>query len=565
MELSPGTALGTLLLSLTIVFGTGSAAKAADASIQVIVGQDGSAECWLGKQSLGRITPIVFTKGWNSCQFGLDGPYPATHWAANLPDGAKIALTATVDVLPQGLHFKVRMTPSRDTQALAARMAWDAPYGLWQGQPYQWKGGGGFVPVSKSANVVIAETQAPWVTLGPSGVLDGLTMALSSTALSTQLADSRAWGGNLTVILSHGEKDSPWDWSKGETKAFDFTVSFNRPVVQVHGQALQRPFPYRELPVTFEDAPAGVTLSGTLSLPPGPGPFPVAEMIIGSGPNPRDGYGGGGYFLVISDDLVRHGIATLRYDKRGTGESTGRFQGAGNQDFADDAAAGLAFLKTRPEIDPSKIGLIGHSEGGRVAPLAAARTQAAAFVVILSGPGQRGLELLEGRWDRADAALPADLRGARHRMRRKALDAELQWTGGSGWREQAHAAVQEELGPLSKAYPTAVADGEAFWKDNFAGFTVDAASHFYLAYDPKDSLKALKCPVLALAGGLDDSYYPDEQVPGIKAGLKAGKNPDATVKILPGLDHSLNSNVPGQAIDPGALALMRDWIVSHTR
>ena len=554
--------LGLGLFCLLPAFCPGSdAPKPSKDAIQVLLGPDGSAECWLGKQSLGSISPIVFTQGWNACMFGLDGPYPATHWAANLPDGAKISLSATVEALPQGLHFRVSMTPSQDTQALAARMAWNAPYSLWQGQPYQWKGGGGFVPVSKPANVVIAQTEAPLVTLGPSSALDGLTMDLSSTALSTQLADSRAWGGNLSIIFSHGEKDaSPWAWAKGEAKDFDFTVSFNRPVAGQPSQGLKRPFPYREVPVTFENAPAGVTLSGTLSLPAGPGPFPVAEMIIGSGPNP-----GGGYFLVISDDLVRHGIATLRYDKRGTGESTGKFKGAGNQDFADDAAAGLAFLKTRPEIDGSKIGLIGHSEGGRVAPLVAARTQAAAFVVILSGPGKRGLELLEDRWDRSDAALPKALRQARHRMRRKALEAELQWSGGDAWRDRAHAAVQEEMGPLSKDYPTALADGEAFWKDNFAGFTVDPASHFYLSYDPKDSLQALKCPVLALAGGADDSYYPDEQVPGIQAGLKAGKNPDATVKVLPGLDHSLNSNVPGQAIDPGALALMRDWIIAHTR
>ena len=535
-------------------------------SIRVLTAPDGSAECWLGKQPLGIISPIVFTQGWQACLFGLDGPYPGNQWAATLPDGCKVALSATVEVLPLGLHFRVAMTPSQDTLALAARMAWNTPYGPWQGRPYHWEGGGGMVPVSKVAGVAIAHTPASPVTLGPSQALDGLAAVLSTTGLDTQLADSRAWGGNLSLIFSHAEPDTaPWAWPKGQAKIFDFSIFFNRGMDELSFQKPQRPFPYREEAVTFVDAPAGVTLSGTLSLPPGPGPFPVAEMIIGSGPNPRDGYGGGGYFLVISDDLVRHGIATLRYDKRGTGESTGKFQGAGNQDFADDAVAGLDFLRTRPEINPREIGLIGHSEGGRVAPLAAARSQAAAFVVILSGPGKPGSELMLDRWDRKDADPPRDLRQARQRMRRKMIEAELQWSGDNAWRDRAHAAVQEELGPMAKDHPTAVEEGEAFWKDNFATFTVDPASHFYLSYDPKDSLKALKCPVLALAGELDDSYYPDEQVPGIKAGLKAGKNPDATVKVLSGLDHSLSSGAPGQAIDPQALALLRDWIVQRTR
>ncbi len=157
-----------------------------------------------------------------------------------------------------------------------------------------------------------------------------------------------------------------------------------------------KPYPYIEEDVSYANAKAPeVTLAGTLTLPRGAGPFPVALLICGSGPHDRDeALLGHKPFLVISDYLTRHGIAVLRYDKRGVAKSTGSYALAKTSDFATDAEAGIAYLKTRKEIDPHRIGLIGHSEGGTIAPLVASRNPEIAWIVLLAGTGLRGDEIL---------------------------------------------------------------------------------------------------------------------------------------------------------------------------
>ena len=138
-----------------------------------------------------------------------------------------------------------------------------------------------------------------------------------------------------------------------------------------------------------------VHLAGTLTLPQGKGPFPAVLMITGSGPQDRDeSIVGHRPFLVLADALTRRGIAVLRSDDRGVGRSTGAFDTATSADFADDAEGGLTFLKGRREIDSKKIGLLGHSEGGVIAPMVAARApEGVAFLVLLAGTGVSGESL----------------------------------------------------------------------------------------------------------------------------------------------------------------------------
>ncbi len=137
-------------------------------------------------------------------------------------------------------------------------------------------------------------------------------------------------------------------------------------------------------------------LAGTLTLPKGKGPFPAVVMITGSGAQDRDeALLGHKPFLVIADRLTRDGIAVLRVDDRGFGKSTGDFLKASIEDFAVDTEAQAAWLRKRPDIDPRHIGLIGHSEGGIVGPMVAAKDPKIAFVVMMAGPGapaQRGAE-----------------------------------------------------------------------------------------------------------------------------------------------------------------------------
>ena len=156
------------------------------------------------------------------------------------------------------------------------------------------------------------------------------------------------------------------------------------------------PYPYDTLEVSVPNPnAAGVTLAGTLTLPRGKGPFPAEILITGSGPEDRDEtVFGHRPFRVLADHLTRHGVAVLRLDDRGVGRSTGRFAGATSEDFAGDILASVAFLRGRSEIAPRQIGLIGHSEGGLIAPIVANRSRDVSYVVLMAGPGIPGDSLL---------------------------------------------------------------------------------------------------------------------------------------------------------------------------
>ena len=156
-----------------------------------------------------------------------------------------------------------------------------------------------------------------------------------------------------------------------------------------------KPYPYHEEDLIYKNESAGIDLAATLTLPNGPGPFPAVVLITGSGPQDRDeSLLGHKPFLVLSDYLTRRGIAVLRADDRGAGKSGGIFATSTTADFATDAEAGLAYLKTRTEINSRKLGLIGHSEGGMIAPMVAARNPSVAFIVMMAGPGVPGDQIL---------------------------------------------------------------------------------------------------------------------------------------------------------------------------
>jgi uncharacterized protein len=156
-----------------------------------------------------------------------------------------------------------------------------------------------------------------------------------------------------------------------------------------------KPYPYLEQEVVIENRKDGVTLAGTLTSPSTPGPHPAVVLISGSGPQDRDEtIAGHRPFLVLADRLTRSGITVLRYDDRGFQKSTGNFQRATTRDFVTDALAACDFLKSRPDVDAKRIGLIGHSEGGLVAPTAAVASDDVAFIVLLAGVGVPLPELL---------------------------------------------------------------------------------------------------------------------------------------------------------------------------
>ena len=337
------------------------------------------------------------------------------------------------------------------------------------------------------------------------------------------------------------------------------------------------PFPYRSEEVAYDNPTAKIRLAGTLTTPPGDGPFPAALLITGSGAQDRDeSLMGHKPFYVLSDALTRRGIAVLRVDDRGVGKSTGDMAKATSEDFAGDVAAGVAFLKARKEVDAKKIGLIGHSEGGLIAPMVAARSKDVAYIVLLAGTGVPGDEilLLQGRLiAAAGGAKPEDLE--KLETVQKALFAAMR----SATDETAVAARMEaaidELARKGAGGAGKADEDEGTRKALEAQAQIMRSPWFryFLTYDPRPTLAKVKCPVLAINGEKDLQVPPKANLPEIEKALKAGGNSDVTVRELPELNHLFQHAKTGSPIEygrieetfaPEALKLVGDWILEHT-
>jgi len=189
-----------------------------------------------------------------------------------------------------------------------------------------------------------------------------------------------------TVDLDKNTFDS--EFRQGPGKFPLLFQKVNKLPIVARPQEPKKPYPYREEQVEYEHEAAGIKIAGTLTYPDAGGPFPAVILLTGSGPQNRDEeIFGHKPFLVLSDHLTRHGIAVLRSDELGVGGTTGSFKGSTTSDFTDDALAGVAYLKSRDEINAEWIGLVGHSEGGMMAPIAASKPSDIAFIVMMAGPG----------------------------------------------------------------------------------------------------------------------------------------------------------------------------------
>lgn len=325
-------------------------------------------------------------------------------------------------------------------------------------------------------------------------------------------------------------------------------------------QVPAKPYPYKEEEVTFENKSAeGVTLAGTLTSPRGQGPFPAAVLISGSGPQDRDEtLMGHKPFLVLADHLTRQGIAVLRYDDRGTARSTGKFAEATTQDFATDASAAVDYLKSREDIDSGKIGLVGHSEGGIIAPIVAVNRQDLAFIVLLAGTAVPGDQVIVRQ---EQALLKAQGVGEEVMARQMAMQ-EAIFAAVKESKDAAEAAerVRKIVGnsPQAEARIRAVSSP---WLRNF------------LVYDPAPTLAKVNVPVLALNGELDLQVLPGQNVPVMEAALKDGGNPDYRVVRLPNLNHLFQTATTGspseyglieETMAPVALETISKWIRAHT-
>jgi hypothetical protein len=366
--------------------------------------------------------------------------------------------------------------------------------------------------------------------------------------------------GGFTGTLDASGQTITGQWTQGTPLPLTLTrraagvpqQTLNRPQTPV------KPYPYREEEVTFEDGT--VHLAGTLTLPKGAGPFPAVVLIAGSGPQTRDeNVLGHQIFLVLADHLTRQGIAVLRFDKRGVGASKGDYGKATTEDFADDAQAAFTFLKAHADIDPHHVGLIGHSEGGLIAPIIAARDSSVAFVVLMAGPGVNGARILSEQG----------------RLMAKAMgmsDAEVEKT--SALRDQAIAIVKTETDPaVAEAKVRSLLATSGLPKevvDMQAKFLASDWMRLFFTIDPAVALRQVRCPVLAIGGSKDLQVPAEESLAAIKAALSA--NPDVEVRELPNLNHLFQTAKTGslgeyalseETIAPSVLTLISGWILEH--
>lgn len=356
-------------------------------------------------------------------------------------------------------------------------------------------------------------------------------------------------GMSLDGMLNPGQANIPLHLERGVFAAA------SRP------QTPRPPFPYRAEEVGFDNPGApGVHLAGTLTTPEGEGPFPAVLLITGSGQEDRDEtVFEHKPFLVLSDALTRRGIAVLRLDDRGKGGSTGASPNNTTADFVTDAETAVAWLRGRGDIDPKRIGLLGHSEGGIIAPIVASQDPAVAFVVMWASPGVggettiveqvRSITLASGAGaERADRM--ASYETAVLDAVRKAAD---------------FAAARAAIDAVNSSYGMP-ATGDA----DLAALM----SHWYryfLSLDPAPVLREVKVPTLALLGSVDTQVPASFNAPALRAAL--ADNPEATVEVLPGLNHFFQKAETGspdeygrieQTIDPAALDRMVEWIVGVT-
>ena len=325
------------------------------------------------------------------------------------------------------------------------------------------------------------------------------------------------------------------------------------------------PLPYGNEDVGFANAAVpGVMLKGTFSKPADGGPFPTVVLISGSGPNTRDEeLMGHKLLLVLADDLNRHGIAVLRYDKRGIGASTGNYATATTADFTSDAEAAVAYLKTRADVDPRHIGVLGHSEGGLIAPAVAVADPTVSLVVLMAGPGVRGdaLFLKQGELiARASGVTDADI--ARTRSLRVQGFAVIETSS-----DAADAKAKLDARAARAVAAGLIKKDEA--DQNIARIT-DPWMYYFLRYDPVPTLQKVRVPVLAIDGSLDLQVEPKENLAAIKSALK--DDADVTVSELPGLNHlfqDARTGAPGEygeieeTFAPSALKIVTDWVVAH--
>lgn len=338
------------------------------------------------------------------------------------------------------------------------------------------------------------------------------------------------------------------------------------------------PYTAEEVEVPTRD---GYRLAGTLTIPRDAArPLPATLLITGSGPQTRDlaihpdpPLSRYQPFRQIADALSRRGIAVLRLDDRGAGGSTGDFSDATTDDFVNDGLAALRFLRADRRIDPARVGVIGHSEGGVTGPIVATRDDRVAFVVMLAGVGVPMSELLARqaqdvlRVMGADAETITQETGATSRV----FEIVSEQGDTPEARDEVRRLIGKRMSELTDEQREALGASEAM-VERQVRMMFSPWFRQLLAYDPAPTLRRVTCPVLAMNGSLDVQVAMEPNLKGIADALRSGGNDDVTIVPLPGLNHLFQRAETGavseysaitETFNVEALNVLSDWIVAR--
>lgn len=351
-----------------------------------------------------------------------------------------------------------------------------------------------------------------------------------------------------------------------------FAMNMSRGIIEkkvvLRPQESQVPYSYYSEEVTFENKTDENVLAGTLSLPQKEGHFPAIILISGSGPQNRDEeLMGHKPFLVLADYLTKKGIAVLRFDDRGVAKSTGDFKKATTMDFAKDVQAGVDYLRSRKEIDKNKIGLIGHSEGGVIAPIVAGNSKDIDFIVLLAGTGIRGdkLMLLQKEKIEGQMGVPESEIQKGQEIFKGAYDLVIASS-------ENDTNLKNKINSYFK-----LQFGDKMSEAQISGLTAQITSPwmvYFLKFDPSTALEKVKCPVLAINGDKDLQVPADVNINAIKNALVKGGNKKASTKIIPNLNHLFQECKTGspdeyatieQTFSPIALEEISKWILAQIK
>jgi len=343
----------------------------------------------------------------------------------------------------------------------------------------------------------------------------------------------------------------------------DKAPTLNRP------QTPEPPFPYDAEEVTYRNEKAAITMAGTLTLPRGESPVPAVLLISGSGAQDRDEtIMGHKPFLVLADYLTSRGIAVLRVDDRGVGGTDRGPADPTSLDFVGDALSGVAFLKNHPKVSHDQIGFVGHSEGAMIAAMAAVESpDDIAFIVMMGGSGIAGEQLIYLQLEhtmRAEGASEDEITETLELQR--ALFAVLRENLDDSTARRKMVDIYRNSLPDSIRN---IADADVLPAIDPA---LTAWYKFFIAYDPTDALRQVRCPVLGLIGEKDVQVPPKENLPPIETALREGGNTNFTVKELEGLNHLFQTAGTGgiseygkieETMAPVALETITEWIQSQ--